>query len=426
LNNQANKIICSIVLLFGFAPPIAFFLNIFQIGTYTILAGFIVVVSFLLFLVIRDKNKPIRVPGYIIFFALFTLYVLISDYIFLGKDFEFDHIYKNRMLGTIFLFILIENLYVSRKFFTFLLKLSKYTVIFSVVVIVVQQAVDYEFLVMEGYYEHWGTGNMNSERLPSIFSWVHTLSIGFGFICFFAITLEWLIKRKKNILIWLLLGIVYVLLTKGRWVMLNFALVPLILFYFNKQLKRKFFKYVVFLFLIVLTAPILMSTINIDVNKIISERIFESDKTNFEQKSASTRILAFVIFADLFPENPVFGVGDTKYGMGGIGVHDEKLELALEGRSSQLHVGYLSLFYYYGLVGGFLFLIFLYLLLKRLFMSAKKTGFWAPFIGFLGFAVANLTLIFFDLFEMGLVMSLVANQYYIQNYNTNLDVSKTL
>ena len=54
------------------------------------------------------------------------------------------------------------------------------------------------------------------------------------------------------------------------------------------------------------------------------------------------------------------------------------------------------------------------MLLKRLYKDAKVTKVWAPFLGFLGFAIANLTLVTFEFFYMGFIIVLVANRYYIQ------------
>jgi len=71
-----------------------------------------------------------------------------------------------------------------------------------------------------------------------------------------------------------------------------------------------------------------------------------SDKNNINQTSAGTRILAFKAFNDLYWDNPL-GTGPIRYGMGGTGKQDYKLRSFLKDRSSQMHVGYLSLFYMY-------------------------------------------------------------------------------
>ena len=60
----------------------------------------------------------------------------------------------------------------------------------------------------------------------------------------------------------------------------------------------------------------------------------------------------------------------------------------------------------------------MYLLLKKIYIDAKITGFWAPYLAFLGLALANLTLVTFSLYEIGLIMVLVANKFYTQKIIT--------
>jgi hypothetical protein len=101
--------------------------------------------------------------------------------------------------------------------------------------------------------------------------------------------------------------------------------------------------------------------------------------------------------------------------MGGTGEQDYKLRSFLKGHSSQIHVGYLSLFYLYGIVGGILFMIFLFKLLTKLYRESKQTTYWGPYLGVLGFAVANLTLVTFTFFEVGLIVSMIMHKYYLDN-----------
>ncbi len=120
--------------------------------------------------------------------------------------------------------------------------------------------------------------------------------------------------------------------------------------------------------------------------------------------SAETRILAFEVFSKVYPENPVIGTG---------GVNTTKMIQIIGGRSSQIHVGYLSLFYYFGLIGGLLYLAFMGSLLMRLWKRAKKSRYWGGFFALLAFAIANLTLVKLDLFFHGLLLALIfSNHFY--------------
>lgn len=94
----------------------------------------------------------------------------------------------------------------------------------------------------------------------------------------------------------------------------------------------------------------------------------------------------------------------------------------LAGQSSQIHVGYLKLFYYYGLVGGILYLAFLSSLLVRLWKRAKNSGYWGGFFAVLALSIANLTLFELSLFYYGLLLAIIfANHFHLQESNRSLD-----
>ena len=154
-----------------------------------------------------------------------------------------------------------------------------------------------------------------------------------------------------------------------------------------------------------------LNAVGIDTKKIVEERILESDKSDLSNKSAGTRILAFKVFNKLFWDHPFFGRGNVKYGMGGEGKNDYKLRSFLGGRSSQIHVGHINVLYTYGLIGAFFFFSSLYLLLRKLYTTAKITGVWAPLFGVLCFVLINFTHVTFSIFEMGLMIAIFVNKY---------------
>jgi hypothetical protein len=269
-------------------------------------------------------------------------------------------------------------------------------------------------MVMEGLIDEEAVFNASDNRLLSIYSYLgRILGAGLAFVPIFILITEIFYKQNKKILIWLLMGAIFAFLTKARWTMVFFSLVFL-LFVFNKSLK-KLFRYILILPLIISISFSALSIVGINAQGILEERILETNKKNFNETSASTRLLAFKAFDKLYWKNPVFGTGDVKYGMGGTGEQSYELRRILGGRSSQIHVGYLSLFYLYGLVGGILFLLFLFFLLKRLYKDGKITGYWSPFIVFIGFSLNNFTEVNFSVFEMGLLVVLFANTYFRTN-----------
>ena len=72
----------------------------------------------------------------------------------------------------------------------------------------------------------------------------------------------------------------------------------------------------------------------------------------------------------------------------------------------------------------FLFLAFLFLLMKRLYIDAKKTKYWSPFLGLLGFVIANLTLVSFSMFEMGLLIAVFANKHFVEQHKKRLLITQ--
>jgi len=118
----------------------------------------------------------------------------------------------------------------------------------------------------------------------------------------------------------------------------------------------------------------------------------------------------------LFPKNPVWGKGRIHSFKKG-GTKDIELVRILHGRSSQIHVGYLSLFYYYGIMGSFFYFMFLVLLSRKLFVDAKETGRWAAFMGWCMFLISNMVLVVFDIFSMGIILALFYNEYHHQKLN---------
>ncbi len=87
-------------------------------------------------------------------------------------------------------------------------------------------------------------------------------------------------------------------------------------------------------------------------------------------------------------------------------------------RTSQIHVGYLSLFYYYGIVGGTLYLFFAFYLLKKLYSIAKKTGYWGSFYAFLTYFISVMgTTVSFQIYFVGYIFAMVFHRFYEQEIN---------
>jgi len=228
----------------------------------------------------------------------------------------------------------------------------------------------------------------------SIYSWTSGISVGLDSLSVFSILLAInnLHKIKRAILIGSV-GFISIL-SSSRWIMLNFLMI------FSQRLIGKanpiFFGMKI---LITLSITILLVTqsatyFGFDVNKTVKERLLS--------KSAKTRIYAFEVFGKVFPENPIFGTAGT---------NTDRMNMLIQGKTSQIHVGWLKLLYFYGIIGALIFISFVCTLLIHLYRLAKRNNYWGSLFAVLGFVLANCTLVEFSFFYHGLLLAVLFSKY---------------
>jgi hypothetical protein len=410
-NNIAINYYKILIFLFVIAPFVGYVTNNYLHMDFNRVMQLLSYIGVFFVMIFRYDNNPIRFPKYILFLLLFIIYTFFSTFILMDREFKMMYLFSNGLIGALNFMIIIENFPVHKKFFENTVLINKAMVVIAFIVIMLQQIIDPGLFVLpdEVKFGNMDASNLNESRLPSIYSWAGDFSKGFGFIPIFIIVVEYLYKRKKRIFLWIFIGLIYAFLTKSRWIMVNALLVFTILIVHNENKTRQFLKLLLLVPIMFIAAYFVMDKVGIETEEIFTNRV--------KSKTADSRLVAFEVFNKLYWESPVLGAGDSKYGMGGEGKQDYKLRIALAGRSSQIHVGYLALLHRYGLIGGFFFMGFLYLLFKKIYINAKKTNLWGPFLGILGFALANLTLVYFSFFEMGLLYALMVDKYYIDTFN---------
>lgn len=404
-----------LLIIATFSPFLAFFLRTLgDLSFPYILNIFLYGSGLVIFIAYYGK---VNFPLYLVYYSLFVIYTIISDFGIVDKPFDFKYLYTNQLIGSVFMLFFIENGHYEGPRVDKYLKYNMFIIFLALVVIIIQQAVNNRFLVYDQWVEGYTYSKTVSEiRLPSIYSYMDSsLNAGFSFIAILAIILADRIRENKSVLqliILFSLGAVYCFLTKYRWIMLNF-LILFFLFYIYKNFRsQKFLSFTFSIILAFILIYYIALNFNIPADKFINERILERTSGGLERSAAGTRILAANVFVKLFPQNPVFGVGQRLWDYGSTG--DQTLSSALHGRSSQMHVGYLTLLYAYGIAGAIPFVLFLVAIIKKLYNDARLHHNWGIFLGFLGFVLSNFTLVNFNLLFSGFIILLVYNNYLLQ------------
>lgn len=381
------------------------------------LAGLIIYALLFELLITKYRNdENLRIPGYLTILGLFTLYlfvvkIFVSDIV--SEAGLIKYFYHDNFLRATAALLIIENTRFDRWSINISLKFLFWVLVGAAVVSIIQvddplffrngDWLTGGYRSFEAYQEHLNNlGPFQQDDLTpiqegyrySIYSWISGVSVGMDALAIFSILLglQSLPFLKRYILI--LAGGLVSFLSSSRWIMLNFVAI------FSQRIIGKkspiTYTFKLILALIGFGAIIMFSAsaLGVDLNKFLEERLLSD--------SANTRFYAFEVFAEVFPHHPIFGTGgaDTQ----------EMLDL-IRGKTSQIHVGWLKLFYYYGLVGGIIYIIFLYSLLKHLHYLARESRYWGSFFAFLAFTLANFTLVELNVFYHGLLLAVLYSRY---------------
>lgn len=398
--------------LFVFAP----FFGYITRNVLNIYFNYLMVMACFVSLYLIFLNKmSFKLPKYLIFWALFVLYTTLSDLLLVEMSFNLKYIYSNLIIGSLLILLIIENTHISERFFKIIFWMNHAILLIAFIVILIQQFIDPVFFVNPEFHDVIESRSYSNVRLPSIYSWIgSTNAVGLCFMPVLGITIAHHLKNKmKGVFYLYFIGIIVAFLSKSRFIMLNYAILfTLIPIYkgFNIYSTIKYtFLLLAFLFVFYGTSRFA----GLDTDRIINERILEKNKGGMLKGTAGTRVLAFKVFSRLYFDNPILGKGKL-HGFGPEGSRDYALVNILRGRSSQIHVGYLSLFYYYGIVGGIIFLFFLYMFTRESYIKSKRTNTWGPFFSVIQFILINLTGVMLYIFFMGMVISLIYQKYYDQ------------
>ncbi len=368
-------------------------------GTSIILIGFLIILS--------KGIKKSNIHYHIFWGFLVYLYYIAWDIInqldtYQRKGFVYDFI-TNPYLQLVFLLFVIDNLKIFKKDLVLIVKLLKGLILAGGIVTVIQLVVDPFFLTPPSFSEFSiGAGlqdNVFEVRRASLFGYSGRMDVSLSMIPVLAIIVTFGLKEHNRIeYLYLLIGGLIAFATNSRYVQVAyiFCWFPVIFSgKFSDTIKR-----ILVIPVILLLAYLVIQIVGFDLHGYIEERILS--------ESANTRILAYEMLVRFFPDNPLFGTGFNM---------TDELEVAIAGRSSQIHVGYFAHMFAYGIVGSLLAFGFWISIQYKLYRNALKTHFWGSFIGFLTFTWANVTLVYYIIFTFGMALAFLFDKYYITEYN---------
>jgi O-Antigen ligase len=349
-------------------------------------------------------NSKKRLPAYLIFlilFALFHLYSVISnDLVPVGMNMAFFLLSDTKLLACTFL-IVIENTDFDGKSIAKMSKFILITVVASLLVSVMQLK---DPLIFFNGYLLTGEDNdlsfLDDGRHYSIYTWINLSTVGISFPILCSILINWYIENKRIIAFTIFSGIVVSFLSKSRYIMISIIIVVSQLVFANTKSFINKIAIVVLFVASVFISGFIASELGVNIDEIIANRIMEKEN---EMGSAKSRVTSYEVFLLKFPENPIIGVGPK--------TRQDVVDL-LGGEALYIHVGYLCYLYYYGILGTGLLLLGIFFLVRRAWVVGKKYNFWAGFYGLLSFCLANFTLVYFELGEMGILLVIIYMKYY--------------
>jgi hypothetical protein len=317
--------------------------------------------------------------------------------------------------STIFLLIIIYNTKFTPQFIKKTITIIKLTVVIASIVSLIQ-VINISFMDAGPL---WNKSIINNDNLntlyelrrESIFSFVNPNELGLSYMPLLSVLIGVLIIQKSRYyIIFLILGGISAFLSNTRYVMIAFIFLTFQILIAQKRFLIGLTKYLITLLVSVLLLGFILTSLGYDIKDWYNSRLFAEGSI-----SETTRYKAIDNFVIFFPKNPLFGVG---------GMTEEILEASNSIGSSQIHVGYLAHLVYFGIIGSFFLFGFWFLILLKLFRTARMTKYWGSFVAFFIFLWANATLVAFSLFFYGIIFAFVLDKYYLDNLMSHPLVEK--
>lgn len=361
--------------------------------------------------------QKIKLPKYLIFFIIFTVYhlvlVYVKDLIPANTNWLFYILSDTNVLACVAFFI-IENTHFDEKFIRKMNNCIFAIIVITLIVSLIQIKFPNFFLSPKLTGDPTNYLYVVQNRKFSIYSWMDLNSLGISFPILISILLSIGSMEKMNFPVTVISGIVVSFLSRARYVMLSAIIVFSQLFFVSKIDFRKKIYILLILFFSILAITGVAKVYDYDIGQVIDERILEKG-TNLA--SARARVTSYEVFMIKFPEHPWFGVGPAT-----------RLDVVqlLRGQATIIHIGYLSYLYFYGIIGSIFIFLTIFFLLRNSWLVGKRHMFWGSFYGLLSFCLANATLVYFNLSEMGIILAVLYMKYFNDESSLELTVNTKL
>lgn len=391
--------------------PLLSYLTTEVFDLFTILHVYVFLVNILgIIFIFANWNKKIKVPHFLYFMILWSIYLIV--WTFYNGSIEDDGIIallrRGREIAIIFFLLIIYNTNFRNKFITNSILIFKFTVLSSFLFTLIQVINPAFFNAWDYWTSDSNISNINDNdiyqiRRTSIFGFIDLNAVGLTFVPILSLLIGYLIYNNSYFLTYLMMGGIVAVLSNTRYVMVAFLIITLQYLLYNTQLIKSLLKYMIMIFFLLFFIIISISSLDYDISSYFQQRLFAEGAL-----TETTRFIALINFAEFFPLNPLIGNGD---------IYNEDVVYAsrLYG-SSHIHVGYLSHLVAYGLIGCFFLYSFWFTVMHRFFKTAKATGYWGSFFGFLVFLWAFATFSQSSIFYTGIIYTFVFDKYFNDNY----------
>lgn len=335
---------------------------------------------------------------------LIPLFLLLLYYLFWSFNNDrmetigiIKYIFKDRALHSISFIIIASNINLTSKDISNYTRLFKVYIILSVIFSLLQTLYLPGFFIPVQFQYFDENTAAYVVRNPSMWAYLDLFDVGLTFVPLLAFVVHKSIIKKKWMItiLWLLAGALVCMLNNSRWVILNYCIVLVYCGYLIYKVRKQNLMSSIFSYSIII---IFVSVFALTFINSYIYKISDFTENRLSSNSAESRVLGYELFLKYFPKNPWFGTG----------IHiGEDLAQDLVGKSSQIHVGYLSHLYEYGIVGS----LFLFSFWAAIFIHFKrignKTGNYVYIVMFMCFLLANVTLVEYSVYHIGILLPFI-------------------